>query len=150
MTVGFRKLNESNTTFSSHRYLDHYKLFLVSDSNNNKPEHATFDKVILQTINIILNTTIVYGVPLTRWLTSLVVTIKKIPVVPRINEQRIINIYEADYNLLLKFIWTNKATKYTAMNKTIGKNPPPNSTFGHIRQRRLYTPSLAQKNARSF
>ena len=94
----------------------------MSDSNNNNPEHADFDKDILQTINTIINATIASGVSLTRWLTSLVVMIEKIPALPRINKLRVINIYEADYNLLLKYFWPKQATKHAVKEKTIGEN----------------------------
>ena len=112
MTTGFRKWKESTTTSPSQRHLGNYKSFLVSDSNHNNPEHADFDKDILQTINKIINATIASGVPLARWLTSLVVMIEEIPAVPRINKLRVINIYEADYNLLLKYFWLKQATKH--------------------------------------
>ena len=106
----------------SYRHLGHYKSFLVSDSNDDKPEHAVFDKVILQTINTILNATIASGVPLTKWITSLVVVVERIPTTPRINKLCVINIYEADYNLLLKYFCPNKATNHAVKNKTIGEN----------------------------
>ena len=63
-TSGFRKWEESTTTFPSQRHLGQYKSFLVSDSNDNNPEHADFDKDILQTINTIINATISSGIPL--------------------------------------------------------------------------------------
>ena len=50
------------------------------------------------------------------------VKIEKIISTPRINNLRVINIYEADYNFLLKFSWSNKATKHAVLNKTLGKN----------------------------
>ena len=122
ITSGFWKWKENTATSPPHRYLGHYKSFLVSDSNDNKPEQASFDKSILQTINTIFNVTISSGVPLTRWLTSLVVMINKIFTVPCINKIRVVNIYEVDYNLILKYFWPNKSTKHTVKNKTIGEN----------------------------
>ena len=122
MTLGFCKLKESTTTSPSQRHLGHYTSFLVSDSNDTNIEHANFDKAILQTINTIINATVAFGVPLTRWLTSLVVMIEKIPSVPRINKLRVINIYEADYNLMLKYFWPKQATKHAVQAKTIGEN----------------------------
>ena len=122
MTTAFRKWKEITTTSPSHRHLGHYKSFLVLDSDDAKPEHIAFDNTILQTINTICNATIVSGVPLTRWITSLVVMIEKIPAVPWINKLRVINIYEGDYNLILKYLWPNQTTKHTVKNKTIGEN----------------------------
>ena len=122
MTSGFRKWKENTTTSPYQRHLDHYKSFLVSDSNDTNIEHAIFDKSILQTINTIINATTASGVPLTRWLTSLIVIIEKVPSVPRINKLRVINIYEVDYNLMLKYCWPKQATKHTVQAKTIGEN----------------------------
>ena len=48
--------------------------------------------------------------------------IDKIPAVPRINKLRVINIYEAYYNLMLKYFWSNQATKHTVKKKAIGEN----------------------------
>ena len=121
MTSGFRKWKESTTTPPSQRHLGHYKSFLVSDSSDNNPEHADFDKDILQTINTIVNATIASGMPLTRWLTSLVVMIETIPAVPRINKVTVVNIYEADYNLLLKYFWPKQVTKHAVKEKTVGE-----------------------------
>lgn len=95
---------------------------MVLDSNDDNHEHITFDAVILQTINTIINAAIASGVPLTRWITSLVVTIEKIPAVPRINKLRVIHIYEIDYNLMLKYLWSNQATKHVVKQKIIGQN----------------------------
>ena len=47
MTSGFRKWKESTTTSPSHRHLGHYKSFLVSDSNDENPEHIAFGNTIL-------------------------------------------------------------------------------------------------------
>ena len=94
----------------------------MSDSNYNNPEYTDFDKVILQTIKTVINAKIAYDIPLTRWLTSLVVMIEKIPTVPRINKLRVINIYEAYYNLMLKYFWPKHATKHVVKEKTIDEN----------------------------
>ena len=47
MTSGFRKWKESTTTSPLHRHIGHYKSFLVSDSNDENPEHIAFDNTIL-------------------------------------------------------------------------------------------------------
>ena len=77
MTSGFRKWKESTTSSPSQRHGGDYKSFLVSDRNDKNPEHSDFDQAILQTINTIINATIISSVPLMRWLTSLVVMIEK-------------------------------------------------------------------------
>ena len=77
---------------------------------------------MLQTFNPILNTTIELGTPLTCWLSSIVIMIEKLPNTPRINKLRIINIYEADYNLLQKFFWLKLSTKHAEVSHTLGEN----------------------------
>ena len=96
MTQGFKKWKESTTTSPSTRHLGHYKSFLASDGIDNNTAHCSFNNQMLQTFNTILNATIESGTPSTRWLSSIVVMIEKIPNTPRINKLRIINIYEAD------------------------------------------------------
>ena len=48
--------------------------------------------------------------------------IEKVPVVSQINKFRVVNIYEDDYNLMLKYFWPNKSTKHVVKNKIVGKN----------------------------
>jgi hypothetical protein len=50
------------------------------------------------------------GITLDRWHNSITPMIEKQPECPRINKLRVIHLYEADYNLLLKIY----------MGKTIG------------------------------
>ena len=122
MSQGFKKWKESTSTSPSNRHLGHYKSFLVSDGTENDEKHSSFNHQMLQTFNTILNATIESGIPLTRWLSSIVVMIEKIPNTPRINKLRIINIYEADYNLLQKFFWPKLSTKHAEATHTLGEN----------------------------
>ena len=95
---------------------------MVSDGKENDDEHSSFNYQMLQTFNTILNATIESGIPLTRWLSSIVVMIENIPNTPRINKLRIINIYEADYNLLQKFFWPKLSTQHAEATHTLGEN----------------------------
>ena len=47
---------------------------------------------------------------------------RKIPAVPRINNLMVINIYEVDYNLLLKYFWPKQATKHAVKEKKFCEN----------------------------
>ena len=76
MSQGFKKWRESTSTSPSNRHLGHYKSFLVSDGKENDDEHYSFNHQMLQTSNTILNATIESGIPLTRWLSSIVVMIE--------------------------------------------------------------------------
>ena len=72
-------MEESTSTSPSNRHLGHYKSFLVSDGKENDDAHSSFNHQMLQTFNTILNATIESGIPLTRWLSSIVVIIEKFP-----------------------------------------------------------------------
>ena len=48
--------------------------------------------------------------------------IEKIPAVPRINKLWVVNVYEEDYNLMLKYFWLKQATKHIVKEKTIDEN----------------------------
>ena len=43
--------------------------------------------------------------------------IEKILAVPRINKLRVINIYEADHILMLKYFWPKQSTKHAVKEK---------------------------------
>jgi Reverse transcriptase (RNA-dependent DNA polymerase) len=49
-----------------------------------------------------------WGISLDRWHNSITTMIEKQPGCPRINKLRVIHLYEADYNLLLKIIWARR------------------------------------------
>ena len=40
----------------------------------------------------------------------------------RINRLRVINIYESDYNLLLKYFWSHKTTQFAERKNLLGEN----------------------------
>ena len=135
MTQGFKKWKGSTITSSSTRHLGHYKSFIVSDGKDNDINHCSFNTKILQTFNIIINTTIESGNPLTRWISSIVIMIEKIPNTPRINKFRIINIYEADHNLLQKFFYQKLPTKHAEATHTIGEHAcgcPPGCSVDNV------------------
>ena len=48
--------------------------------------------------------------------------IEKVTKTPRINKLKVINIYEADYNLLLKYFWPKFSTKARRRTNTLGEN----------------------------
>ena len=72
--------------------------------------------------NVMINSSLSLGVPLQRWTTSEVIMIPKEPNNIQINRLRVINLYEADYNLLLKFFWSHKATQLADKLGLLGEN----------------------------
>ena len=61
--------------------------------------------------HVMINSSLSLGAPLHRWTTSEVIMIPKEPNNIQINRLRLIYLYEADYNLVLKLFWPHKATK---------------------------------------
>ena len=67
---------------------------------------------ILQVHNTIIHASINSGIPLNRLIISEIIMIQKQSNSPQINKLRVLNKLEADYNLFLKYHWTNQTTPY--------------------------------------
>jgi Reverse transcriptase (RNA-dependent DNA polymerase) len=96
------KWNERTTTSPSGRHLGHYKLltrlYIFDDNDHNLSQQILF--LYYQIAMIAVKT----GNSLNRWCNVTTCMIEKIRGVARIDKLRIIHIYEADYNLLLKIM----------------------------------------------
>jgi hypothetical protein len=106
----FAKWNEKTTTSPSGRHLGHYKCMLRPDNCDDLyGDHYQDPKdKIFQVYYDILNSAIKLGISLERWQQSTTTMIEKIPGCPKINKLRVIHLYEADYNIILKIIWARK------------------------------------------
>ena len=62
------------------------------------------------------------GTALQRWEQSIVLMIEKEQNNHRINRLRVINIYEADCNLIIKCFWSHKTTQFLERNNLFGEN----------------------------
>ena len=62
------------------------------------------------------------GSQLNRWLTSIAMMIEKDRNNVQINRLRIINLYEVDYNFILKFYWPHKTTHPSEHDKLLSEN----------------------------
>ena len=60
--------------------------------------------------------------PLRRWLMSIVILIPKDKGKPKIHRLRIINTYESEYNLILKYFWPKEGMNKAEKNKWLGYN----------------------------
>ena len=78
-------------------------------------------KNMLSIHNTMINAPLAIGTPLERWTTSEVIMIPKDKETIKINRLRVINKYEADYNLILKYFWP-KSTKFSDKHKLLGEN----------------------------
>ena len=72
--------------------------------------------------NTIINSATSTGIPLKRWTLSEVVMIQKEKNNPRINRLRVLNKYEADFNLVFKLFWPQLTTKHLESRNLLGEN----------------------------
>ena len=60
--------------------------------------------------------------PLNRWLTSIVILLPKDEGRPQLHRLRIINTYESEYNIILKYFWPKQGMKKVEKNNWLGNN----------------------------
>jgi hypothetical protein len=113
---GLIKWNERTTTSPSGRHLGHYKILTrlpVFES-----EHSTINisEKILYVYYQMMMICAKSGNTLERWCNVSTCMIEKVKGCPRIDKLRIIHLYEADYNLLLKIVWARKTVWHAHNN----------------------------------
>jgi hypothetical protein len=104
--IGLQKWNEKTTTSPSGRHLGHYKLLLNLNVYNSDLQKENLSESILKVYYNIIMTAIKLGQPVERWKNITTCMIEKIPGVSQIDKLRVIHIFEADYNLILKIMWS--------------------------------------------
>ena len=116
------KSDEKRNTSPSLRHLGHYKCLLIPDNNTKDSTVKDFNTTMLSIHNTMINVPLAIGTPLKRWTTSKVIMIQKDKEISKINRLRVINKYEGDYNLVLKYSWSKSDTKLSDKNKILGEN----------------------------
>ena len=71
--------------------------------------------------NTIINLATSTGIPLKRWTMSEVIMIQKEINNPKINRLRVLNKYEAEFNLVLKLFWPRLTTKHLESRNRLGE-----------------------------
>lgn len=106
----FKIWDEQTTTSPSGRHLGHYKSLLISDGNDDMytDESPNPSIIIKQVYYQIAMATLYSANTLRRWCHSSTMMLEKVPGNPKINKLRVIHLYEADYNLLLKILWARR------------------------------------------
>jgi Reverse transcriptase (RNA-dependent DNA polymerase) len=105
---GFKKWKKRTTTSPSGRHLGHYKILLkigVEDDNN---KTINVSSKIMDVYYKIFMSVAEIRTTLKRWCSISTCMIEKIKNCPRIDKLRVIHLFEADYNLLLKIVWARK------------------------------------------
>jgi Reverse transcriptase (RNA-dependent DNA polymerase) len=101
--------NERTTTSPSGRHLGHYKLLTRLPVFETPSSTINISQNILYVYYQMMMIAACSGNTLERWCNVSTCMIEKIKGQPIIDKVRIIHLYEADYNLLLKIVWARKA-----------------------------------------
>jgi hypothetical protein len=113
------KWNEKTTTSPSGRHLGHYKLLTRLVVLDEKDDKVNLSFELLKLYFMVCNIAIQVGGPLNRWKNITTCMIQKVPGVNKINKLRVIHLYEADYNLLLKIMWARTGVWHLHDNNAI-------------------------------
>jgi hypothetical protein len=114
---GLKTWNERTTTSPSGRHLGHYKILLRLQIYNQFNENIS--KRILYSIYQVIKVMAMIGETLPRWCNVSTCMIEKVKGLSRIDKLRVIHLYEADYNLVLKIIWARKSVWNAEKNNTL-------------------------------
>ena len=100
--AAFRQWRESTATYGN-RHLGHYRaLGAATGIEKTDEEQETTGESIMGVHVRIMNLAIQHGEPLPRWLQALNIILPKIPGKPFLHKLRIIHLFEADYQFILK------------------------------------------------
>lgn len=127
MISGFGKWREATTTSPSAKHLGIYKTLVqyhqLAERQKIKqtiPENMSdIATKALQIQHLLINLAIIHTHTYERWKVIHNFFIEKTPGVPLINKLRVIHLYEADWNLILKFFLSYKLTHLACKDKTV-------------------------------
>ena len=97
---GFKNWNEQTTTSPSGRHLGHYKAIIQ-------------DHKLLRYITLFLNIALTNGITILHWSEATNIMIEKDPGIPKITRLRIIHLFEADFNFIMKLMWGHRLVRRT-------------------------------------
>lgn len=105
-----RKWAEKTSMSPSRRHLGCYKVLIPHPPlyvDENDTENSINERLLIIYYNITM-TALLSGITLARWCKVTSAMIEKVPGIARIDKLRVIHLYEADYNLILKILWARK------------------------------------------
>lgn len=114
---GWSKMRESTASAPGGHY-GHYKTAAVAARlPEDHPDHST----TLSTIySAMWSLPLKHGFAPTRWCHCIDAIIEKIPGKPIIEKLRIIMLYEADFNFVLKFVWGRRLVRNAELHNSLG------------------------------
>ena len=131
------KWKESTTTSPSGRHLGHHHSLSSPDGTQYNKDKEDFSDGMWHILHNITSIALLNEKPLTRWLTSIVILLPKDIGRPKIYRIRIINTYESEYNLVLKYFWPKQGTHKAESNQWLGNNQiGGRKTSAQLRQER--------------
>ena len=117
------KWKESTTILPSGRHLDHHHSLLSPDGTQyNKDKEDFSDRMWHIHLNMTSIMRSSMKKTLTRWLTSIVMLLPKDTGRSKIHRLRIINTYESEYNLVLKYFWLKQGMHKAKSNQWLENN----------------------------
>ena len=95
---GFGRWREQTSTSPSGRHLGHYRAVIQDDT-------------LLRCLTKFLDIAVQWGISISRWQYAINVMLEKDAGCPRINRLRIIHLFEADFNFILKVLWGHRLVR---------------------------------------
>jgi hypothetical protein len=117
-TCGWKKMRESTASAPGGHY-GHYKTAAVVA--NLPDHHPDYWPALAEIYAIMASMPLKHGFVPTRWQKCIDAILEKIPGQPRIEKLRIIMLYEADFNFVLKLIWGRRLARHAEVYNCIGK-----------------------------
>jgi hypothetical protein len=121
---GFRVWRERTSTSPSGRHLGHYKLLLRLPVYDTANPDINISTRLLYLYYQVAMTAAHIGQPLARWCNVSTMMIQKDKQSTKINRLRVIHLYEADYNLILKLSGLTKACIKPTIHNFLMKDKP--------------------------
>ena len=120
---GIKRWKERTTTSPSGRHLGHLHVLLAPDGVMNPDEHGDSTTDIANKILTVhlrmMNIAIAWGYPPLRWRNVTMFVLEKEAGKPKIHRLRNIHLYEADYNFMLKLLWSKRLVRHAEHHKLL-------------------------------
>ena len=145
--TGWSKMRESTASAPGCHY-GHYKTFSVAAR---LPEdHKDHTRVLAELHAMMMSMPLMHGFAPRRWQYCIDAILEKIPGKPLLEKLRVIMLYEADFNFVLKLIWGHRLVRHAEKYKVLGTSnhgsrPGRQTKDAHIHAR-LLSPWITTPN----
>ena len=116
--TGWAKMRESTASAPGAGHYGHYKT--ASVAARLPKEHPDHMPTLAQMYAAMCSLPLLHGFSPKRWRTCVDAIIEKIPGKPRIEKLRIIMLYEADFNFILKYVWGKRLVRHAEDHNCLG------------------------------